>query len=378
MMWPQVKLREVVAKLASGARPKGGAVSSGVFSIGAEHLDGTGGFDLSKGKYIPLDFYNSIGSGKIKYNDVLIVKDGATTGKVSIVEENFPLSQAAVNEHVFRLELDNLKIEPKFCFYYLMSSQGQKEILSDFRGATVGGISKSILDKIQIPLPPLPVQQRIAAILDAADALRRKDQELLKKYDELAQAIFIDMFGDPVKNEKGWEVKKLNQIAILEDHLRVPIESSVRMERKGPYDYYGASGVIDKFDDYIFDGTRLLIGEDGANLLARSSPIAFLAHGKYWVNNHAHVLKSDNLDLLKYLEYWFNSISLRPYITGSAQPKLNGGALNRIPIPVPPHHLLTGFSLKIESINKQVVQIAHSNGLFQALMQKAFNSDLFG
>src|SRR5690606_9430785 len=84
------------------------------------------------------------------------------------------------------------------------------------KSTTLPSLTKSDLLEIEIPLPPLPIQEKIAAILDKADALRRKDQELLKKYDELAQAIFIDMFGDPVKNEKGWEVKRLGEVAMLQ------------------------------------------------------------------------------------------------------------------------------------------------------------------
>lgn len=230
--WENISLRDVIIDLASGGRPKGGAVEKGIFSIGAEHLDGKGGLDLSNGKFIPLEYYNSIGKGKIKANDILLVKDGATTGKVSFVSENFPLQDAAINEHVFRIELDNTKVFPKYCFYYLVSEAGQTNILSDFRGATVGGISKAILDKIQIPLPPLPIQKRIAEILDAADALKRKDQELVKKYDELAQAIFIDMFGDPVKNEKGWEVKTIEQLVKKEKHSikRGPFGGALKKE----------------------------------------------------------------------------------------------------------------------------------------------------
>ena len=102
------------------------------------------------------------------------------------------------------------------------------------------------------------------------------------------------------------------------------------------YDYYGASGVIDKIDRYLFDTPLLLIGEDGANLVNRSTPIAFIAEGKYWVNNHAHVLDAINRTLLEYLRIYINSIDLGPYITGMAQPKMNQAQMNCIPIALPP------------------------------------------
>jgi type I restriction enzyme S subunit len=107
-----------------------------------------------------------------------------------------------------------------FLYFYLKSIETQ--IASQGNGSTFSAITTSVLKELQIPLPPLPIQKRIAEILDTADALRRKDEALLKKYDELAQAIFIDMFGDPVKNEKGWEVKKLGEVChYIKDGLHI-------------------------------------------------------------------------------------------------------------------------------------------------------------
>ena len=111
---------------------------------------------------------------------------------------------------------------------------------------------------------------------------------------------------------------------------------ATRKKLEKTYDYYGASGVIDKVDDYLFDKPLLLIGEDGANLVARSTPIAFIARGKYWVNNHAHVLDSNTETQLRYVESYINSINLEPYLTGTAQPKLNQDRMNTILLPVPP------------------------------------------
>ena len=111
---------------------------------------------------------------------------------------------------------------------------------------------------------------------------------------------------------------------------------ATRKKLEKTYDYYVASGVIDKVDDYLFDKPLLLIGEDGANLVARSTPIAFIARGKYWVNNHAHVLDSNTETQLRYVESYINSINLEPYLTGTAQPKLNQDRMNTILLPVPP------------------------------------------
>ena len=123
---------------------------------------------------------------------------------------------------------------------------------------------------------------------------------------------------------------------ISRDSERIPVSVSDRARRAKIYDYYGASGVIDKIDGFLFDKELLLIGEDGANLLSRSTPIAFLAKGKYWVNNHAHVLDAcGGLDL-RYVCYYINAISLASYVTGTAQPKMNQENMNAIWIALPP------------------------------------------
>jgi type I restriction enzyme, S subunit len=127
---------------------------------------------------------------------------------------------------------------------------------------------------------------------------------------------------------------------LLGDHVenldgrRVPVPAKERESRQGPFPYYGASGVIDRIDGFTHEGEVLLLGEDGANLLSRSKPIAFLATGKIWVNNHAHVLRCKSGHSNKYLAYYINSIDLTPYVTGTAQPKLSQGMMNKIPVPV--------------------------------------------
>ena len=124
---------------------------------------------------------------------------------------------------------------------------------------------------------------------------------------------------------------------INRDGERKPVSSAIRSKQENKiYDYYGAAGVIDKVDDYIFDERLLLIGEDGANLLSRSKDNAFFAEGKYWVNNHAHVLDATDKLLLNYVAIVINAIKLDDYVTGSAQPKLSQDNLNKIPIFLPP------------------------------------------
>lgn len=134
----------------------------------------------------------------------------------------------------------------------------------------------------------------------------------------------------------SWPLVKLGNIVENCNSKRIPLKQADRAQRNGSYRYYGASGVIDYVDDYLFDGDYLLIGEDGNNLISRSTDIAFHANGKFWVNNHAHVLTSNGNADLGFLVHYINSINLEPFITGSAQPKLNKKNLDAIEIPLPP------------------------------------------
>ena len=399
MSWVNKSLRELAIDLASGGRPKGGAIENGIFSIGAEHLDGNGGFDLSNGKYIPIDFYNSIGKGKIKPNDVLLVKDGATTGKVSYVSVDFPLVDAAINEHVFRIELNQNIIYPKYCFYYLVSSEGQKNIMSDFRGATVGGISKSILDKIQIPLPPLATQKRIAEILDAADALRRKDQELLKKYDELAQAIFIDMFGDPVKNEKGWDVKKLGNVCKVQGGFSFKSsdlkDEGIKLVKIGNVHFENIdwseveclpSSYIEKYKDFSLNEddicialTRPIIKSiDSVKVIKVNKvdlPCLLNQRVGRFIFDHKNLNSTYLLNFI-YSKYFKNTIE--KLCSTSLQPNIGTGQIEDIEIPLPPINIQNLFEKRVKSLLniKKQSSTKESHFLFNSLIQKAFKGEL--
>ena len=151
-----------------------------------------------------------------------------------------------------------------------------------------------------------------------------------------------------------WKFFSLGDITENYDAKRIPVSAKLREAMKGSYPYYGASGIIDYVNKPLFSGKYVLVGEDGANLLARTSPIAFIANGKFWVNNHAHVLTTLDNIMLEFLSYVLNSIDLSKWVTGTAQPKLNQANMNKIPIPIPPINEQKRIVAKIESIFTQI------------------------
>lgn len=288
---------------------------------------------------------------------VMITCRGATCGNIHISK---PFSYINGNA----MALDNLssKVSLRYLYYFLLSYDF-KNIIS---GSAQPQITIQGLQKLEIPLPPLHIQEQIADTLDKADALRRKDQELLQKYDELAQAIFYDMFGDPVRNEKGWLLSNLEELVYNCNNKRIPVKESDRSQLKKIYPYYGASGIIDYVENYLFEGQHLLVGEDGANLLSRSTPIAFLASEKFWVNNHAHVMREKNVPL-EFIETVINCTDLTPYVSGSAQPKLTREKLDSIPIINPPGKLVQGYVEKLNNLRNAMGLIKKQNVMSEQL-----------
>ena len=161
-------------------------------------------------------------------------------------------------------------------------------------------------------------------------------------------------------NNQPVEWKKLGEVAENMDYLRKPITSGNRVA--GDYPYYGASGIVDY---YIFDGDFLLVSEDGANLVARKTPIAFSISGKNWVNNHAHVLKFNTYIERKFVEYYLNNLDISEYVSGAAQPKLNQNNLNRIPIPIPPL-----------SVQSRIVEILDKFTAMEAELEQQLQAEL--
>ena len=233
-------------------------------------------------------------------------------------------------------------------------------------GGTIQRLYNDNIAKAVITVPPLDVQNRIVNVLDNFEKIcsdlniglpaeieaRQKQYEYyrdkLLTFAETGNTILSRAEQSRAEQSRaeqsralikllqyvfGYAVVTLEDIAENCDSMRKPVTSGKR--EAGEYPYYGASGIVDYVKDYIFDGDYLLVSEDGANLLARSTPIAFSISGKNWVNNHAHVLKFDRYETRRFVEFYLNSIDLAPYISGGAQPKLNQKNLNRIEIPLP-------------------------------------------
>ena len=309
-------------------------------------------------------------NGRILSDSIQHITPSAIKGKGLFEANSFILATTAtIGEHALIIadslanqQLSNLKVRKslsnllvtKFIYYYMF-------IVDDFckRNTNVSGFASVDMDKLKkmpFPVPPIEVQEEIVRILDSfsdyaaelqAELQARKQQ--YEYYRNLLLTFNPSAYGCGTDDEQKdgvttWgghnykiQWKKLGEICDNMDKLRKPVTASTRIS--GIYPYYGASGVVDYVNNYIFDGSYLLISEDGANLLARSTPIAFSIYGKTWVNNHAHVLHFNSDVTRKFVEYFINNLDISKYVSGGAQPKLNQKKLNSILIPIPPLEL---------------------------------------
>lgn len=235
-----------------------------------------------------------------------------------------------------------------------------------------------------LALPDFNEQQKIADCLSSIDDLIDAESRKLKTLEKYKKGLMQKLFPAEGKTlpewrfpefrgKSEWRIKPLGKICTNYDSRRIPITEKDRV--KGEIPYIGASGVIDYINDFIFDEDLLCVSEDGANLVARTYPIAFSISGKTWVNNHAHVLKFSHNYTQNIVESYLNMINLQDFLTGMAQPKLNRAKLDIIPIPLPEEEeqqkiadCLSEIDTMIKEQSNKVEQLkAHKKGLMQGL-----------
>lgn len=169
-----------------------------------------------------------------------------------------------------------------------------------------------------------------------------------------------------------WPRRPLAEISMNFDTQRKPVKEAERVA--GPYPYYGASGIVDYVDGYLFNGEYLLVAEDGENLRTRNTPIAFRATGKFWVNNHAHILQGNDEASTRYLNYALLAADITPYLTGAVMPKLTQGNLNKIELPCPPPEMQDEIAGVLGALDDRIDNLRQTNATLQAIAAALFKS----
>jgi type I restriction enzyme S subunit len=325
---------------------------------------------------------------------LLIAEDGE-----NLRTRNTPVAFLArgkfwVNNHA-HIVLANDKANTRFLMYALAAT----DISGYLTGSTMPKLTQGNMNRIPVVTPPLKVQQAIAGILGALDDKIELNRRMNRTLEEMARAIFKSWFVDfdPVRAKaagqqppnlkpeiaalfpdtfeesklgeipKGWRVGNLGDIIQIHDSKRIPLSSRERAKRQGSYRYYGAAGIVDHVDDFLFDGIYVLVGEDGSVVTDFGNPVVQYVWGKFWVNNHAHVLKACGGFSDEHLLVLLQQIYIVPFVTGAVQPKLNQKNMNAVPIIRVKPEINTAFNTLIEPIFTKERTLNDEIGLLAAI-----------
>lgn len=344
--------------------------------------------------YVDKNFIETKKDFIVEKGDVLIALSGATTGKYGIYNFDFP---SLLNQRIGLIKSGESKELNSMYFYYYLNIL-KVDILRNAGGAAQPNISTTKIADFKIPLPPLETQKRIAAILDDAAALRDKTQQLLTEYDQLAQSIFLEMFGDPVLNPKEWELKKLNDLCGIGSSRRVFVDElvesgipfyrgkeigamstgeSINADLFITQDHYNnladATGVP-KIGDLLMPS----ICPDGRILrVSDNEPFYFKDGRVLWIK--VNQSKVNSYYLIFFLRELFRT-SYHNIASGTTFAELKIVALKKIKTLIPPIELQNQFANKIDLIEQQKElakkELKESEDLFNCLLQKAFKGEL--
>lgn len=320
---------------------------------------------------------------QLKTGDIIIARTGNTIGVNTYIESELP---AVFNNGLIRIKVDDKKVIPRY-FYYIMQTEKFKNHINSICFGTSTQPNMQIDDLLlyETEIPSLRIQNEAVNILKSIDDKIALNNQMNETLESMAKAIFKEWFIDfgPVRAKaegrrpfgmddetaalfpdsfedselgpipKGWRVKTLGEVVNCFDSKRIPLSSSEREKRKGIFPYYGASSLMGYVDDFIFDGVHILMGEDGSVINQDGSPVLQYVWGKFWVNNHAHVLTAKDISN-EHLFLFLKHTVVTPFITGAVQPKLNQGNMNRILFIKALPEIDAIFSKNIESLFAQI------------------------
>ena len=413
--WKSCSLDELIISLESGSRPKGGVrgIQDGVPSIGGEHITNEGTFDFSNIKYVPKSFAHNMSKGHIKINDVLIVKDGATTGKTVIVTSEFPFSDAVVNEHVFICRPAK-SVHPKFLFRYLYSQEGQNRILENFQGSAQGGINRTFISNTDIPLPTLNEQHRIVVklekLLSRVNYVRTRLAKISLILKRFRQSVITAACSGQLSfdwrfenNAQPWRDELLGNLILYKPKNGYSV-NPVKYET--PYKVLTLTATTSgrfkpehfKYFDELIPGDSHLWLEPGDILVQRGNTIEYVGVSAIYDGKRKQFIYPDLMMKLrpknnvsaKYLYLALSCERTRNYLrqnaTGTAgnMPKINQQVLVNAPVSIPSLEEQEEIVCRVESLFKTADALesrylktrTYIDKLTQSILSSAFRGEL--
>ncbi|MEB8058636.1 restriction endonuclease subunit S [Pseudomonas fulva] len=285
-----------------------------------------------------ISLIGSLALGRIKLppKSVAFVCIGATIGKVCLTSED-----SFTNQQINSIVVDCDRHSPEFVYYLMLGMVDKVKALAG--GAATPIVNKSSFCGISVSIPPIEIQSKIAFTLSAYDDLIENNTRRIEILEEMARRLYEEWFvqfrfpgheGVEFKESlpSGWAWVSIEDAADNFDRLRKPLSKMQRAGRSGSYPYYGAAKVFDYIDDYLFEGRYLLMAEDGSVITPEGHPVLQITHGRFWVNNHTHILKGRGPFSTEFIYLALSTYQVAGHITGAAQPKITQANMNRIPV----------------------------------------------
>lgn len=319
----------------------------------------------------------------LKEGDIVFARTGNSTGRTYYHEERN--GELAFAGFLIKFSLDKSIVNPKYLKYFTISKPYKQWVDNLSNGSTRGNINAKTFADCPIILPSREQQDYLVRVLSSLEDKIQINNQINQELEAMAKTLydywfvqfdFPDQNGKPYKSSggkmvynpelkreipEGWGVEKLGDITICHDSKRVPLSSNDRELVKGEIPYYGATGIMDYVNDYIFDGDYVLMAEDGSVMTEKGTPILQRISGKNWVNNHAHVLEPIKNHSCKLLMMLLKDVSVMKIKTGSIQMKINQENMNKIVVPSIPLELLFEINQKLEVIDKQQLNLIEEN-----------------
>ena len=245
--------------------------------------------------------------------------------------------------------------DSSFLFYLVATEEFTKIANSGSTGTRMPRADWNQLKVSEWLIPELPTQQKIASILSSLDDKIELNNKTNQTLEAMAQSLFKEMCLPKDESQKDWRVGKLGEIMENFDSKRKPLSSREREKRKGKYPYYGAASIVDYVDDYLFEGIYLLFGEDGSVITAEEKPILQYVTGKFWVNNHTHVLRGIKEYSTEFLYLLLKNTNVRKLVTGAVQPKINQGNMNALEIIIPSKNVVEKLNGLVQPIFENIL-----------------------
>lgn len=288
------------------------------------------------------------------HNEAMVEAPGVITGRYGTIGEVF-FAETSFWPLNTTLYVENFhENDEKFVYYFLKTLEWKK-----FASASaVPGINRNTVHKEIVRFPDFETQQKIASVLSTIDkkiAVNKAiNDNLLRQAQALYKNRFIDLKPFNGKMPPDWQLGTVSEIIELHDSKRIPLSSRERANLTKIYPYYGATSVMDYVDRYLFDGIYLLLGEDGTVVDDKGFPILQYVEGKFWVNNHAHIITGKNGFTVETLYLLFSLTNVRSIVTGAVQPKISQANLNNVSVVIPSKAELSTFNSIVQPIFSQI------------------------